>query len=99
MAEPVAVRMATTGYKVEMDVVGRFLKDYCEVHPNFTIGVTPLYETFVEVTQTHRISRTAFNDAVRQHGEFATHDSEGKPYRGSTGSYYWVGLRLRASGS
>jgi len=68
---PESVRIATQEYKVEMDVIGRFIEDECYVNPNSFILFRDLYtkyERWCEETGSEKLSRKKFTQILRDKG-------------------------------
>lgn len=97
MREPECVRVATSGYSTEMDEVGKFIDENCELG-DFLAPAGELYTAFKEAMPDSRITQHAFGARLRQKG-FLNHDpATGKEYRTSKGKHGWKGLRLRKDG-
>jgi phage/plasmid-associated DNA primase len=50
MREPERVRAATAGYSSEMDEVGQFIEEYCELGPTLMAPASELYKAFQDAT-------------------------------------------------
>jgi putative DNA primase/helicase len=95
MREPSIVRAATKGYSDEMDEVGRFIEEHCEVGRDFLAPATELFKAFQQAAPDSRINQHSFGARLRQKG-FLNRDPEtGREYRTNKGKHGWKGLRLR----
>jgi putative DNA primase/helicase len=95
MREPDIVRAATTQYSAEMDEVGQFIDEYCEVG-DFLASAGDLFKDFQEAMPNSRLSPHAFAARLHQKG-FLNHDpATGKEYRTTKGRRAWKGLQLRS---
>jgi putative DNA primase/helicase len=94
MREPAIVQVKTSEYSAEMDEVGQFIEEYCELGDEFRAPAGELYKAFQEAMPDSRINQHAFGARLRQKG-FLNHDPEtGKEYRTKDGKRGWKGLRL-----
>ena len=88
---PVEVRKATAGYRAEMDVIGAFLADECEVGDGYKAPFKAVYERYaewcVEGGERPETGRK-FNARLKERGRFEGRRS------GPGGSNEWHGLRL-----
>ncbi len=87
---PRAVREATEGYRGEMDVLGGFLADRCDVEPGAMARTKELYESYrrwAEESGERPITKKAMGMRLAERG-FA-------PAKGTRGARCWQGLRLR----
>lgn len=88
---PKAVRDATDGYREEMDSLGSFLEDRCEMHPTATVTPKTLWEAYLkwceESGETPLKSQTLFGKRLTERG--ITRD------RGTRGERLYLGIRLR----
>ena len=89
MREPEIVRAATGKYSTEMDEVGQFLDQNCELGADFMAPATELYQAFVETTGS-KISQQSFGSRLRQKGFESSRITRG-PNKAKHG---WKGLRL-----
>jgi putative DNA primase/helicase len=88
---PAEVRKATAGYRSEMDVIGAFLADECEVGDDYRASFKTVYERYAEwCADGGEKSEKArkFNALLKQRGRFEGRRS------GPGGSNEWHGLRL-----
>jgi putative DNA primase/helicase len=68
---PEIVKVATEEYKVEMDVIGRFIQDECYIDPKTFILFKDLYakyERWCEETGSERLSRKKFTQILKDKG-------------------------------
>src|SRR5215203_3280612 len=88
---PVKVRQATGAYKAEMDVLGAFLRDCCELGTEHTIAVKDLYGAYkfwCEENGERPEPQRRFGSRLTERGGF-------ERYRGgSDGGHRWRGVRL-----
>jgi putative DNA primase/helicase len=88
---PAEVRKATAGYRAEMDVIGAFLADECEIGEGYKVSFKAVYERYaawcVEGGERPETGRK-FNARLKERGRFEGRRS------GSGGSNEWHGLRL-----
>lgn len=88
LPEPEEVRVATEGYREEMDVLAAFLEDRCVVHPRASVGATPLYNAYKEWCEEsgeHKLTQTKFGRRLKERG------FRNEKYQRVT--WYGVGLR------
>ena len=88
---PAEVRKATGQYRSEMDVIGAFLQDECEVGPGLKASFTELYsryETWCEEGGERAETRRRFNARLKERGGFEARRS------GPGGANEWHGLQL-----
>jgi putative DNA primase/helicase len=88
---PAEVRKATGQYRSEMDVIGAFLQDECEVGPGLRVPFTELYsryEQWCEEGGERAETRRKFNARLKERGAFDARRS------GPGGANEWHGLRL-----
>src|SRR5215208_420612 len=88
---PAEVRRATGAYRAEMDVIGAFLRDECEVDPVYKASFASVYDRYVEWCEEggeKSETRRKFNARLKERGPFVGRRS------GPGGSYEWHGLRL-----
>jgi putative DNA primase/helicase len=88
---PEEVRKATAGYRSEMDVIGAFLQDECEIGREFKESFTALYKRYEEWCEDggeRAETRRKFNARLKERGRFDARRS------GPGGSNEWHGLRL-----
>ncbi len=90
LAEPIAVSTATTGYRAEMDLVGRFLAECCEFEKSAKIGAGELQRAFRAWCASNGESETgakSFAQSLERRGIA----------RRKSGSLWYLGLRLTFS--
>ncbi len=88
---PDEVRRATGAYRSEMDVIGAFLRDECEIGRDFKAtlkAVYARYEEWCEEGGERAESKRKFNARLTERGQFADRRS------GPGGLREWHGLRL-----
>ena len=88
---PEEVCKATAGYRSEMDVIGAFLQDECEIGSEFKEPFTTLYKRYEEWCEDggeRAETRRKFNARLKERGRFEARRS------GPGGSNEWRGLRL-----
>ena len=88
---PEEVRKATGAYRSEMDVIGAFLQDECEIGHEFREPFTTLYKRYEEWCEEggeRAETRRKFNARLKERGRFEARRS------GPGGSNEWHGLRL-----
>jgi putative DNA primase/helicase len=88
---PAEVRKATGQYRAEMDVIGAFLQDECELSSSHRVGFTELYsryENWCEEAGERAETRRKFNARLKERGLFDARRS------GPGGANEWHGLRL-----
>jgi putative DNA primase/helicase len=88
---PDEVRRATGQYRSEMDVIGAFLQDECEIGKGFRVPFTALYsryEQWCEDGGERAETRRKFNARLKERGGFEARRS------GPGGANEWHGLRL-----
>jgi P4 family phage/plasmid primase-like protien len=88
---PEEVRQATGAYRSEMDVIGAFLQDECEIEAGYRESFTTLYKRYEEWCEDggeRAETRRKFNARLKERGRFEARRS------GPGGSNEWYGLRL-----
>ena len=88
---PEEVRKATGAYRSEMDVIGAFLRDECEIGRDFKATLKDVYaryEEWCEEGGERAESKRKFNARLTERGRFADRRS------GPGGLREWHGLRL-----
>lgn len=88
---PDEVRRATGAYRSEMDVIGAFLRDECEVGPDFKASFESVYDRYAEWCAEggeKAETRRKFNARLKERGTFTDRRS------GHGGSYEWHGFKL-----
>lgn len=93
LGDPVAVREATSAYRQEMDLVGRYLEDCCVVRPSARATAKELYAAYqawsAEVGEGDRpLSQKAFGQRLAERGFEAARV-------GKSRARYWVGVGLK----
>jgi phage/plasmid-associated DNA primase len=89
MREPAVVQAATTKYETEMDDVGQFIDQHCELGPDLMAPATELFKAFLEATSS-RMTQQVFGSRLRQRGFESGRITSG-PNKAKHG---WKGLRL-----
>jgi putative DNA primase/helicase len=88
---PDEVRKATGAYRSEMDIIGAFLRDECEVNRDHRASFKEVYDRYEEWCEEggeKPETRRKFNARLKERGRFADRRS------GPGGSNEWHGLRL-----
>jgi putative DNA primase/helicase len=88
---PDEVRRATGAYRSEMDIIGAFLRDECELGRDFKATMKAVYERYEEWCEEggeRAESKRKFNARLTERGQFADRRS------GPGGLREWHGLRL-----
>jgi phage/plasmid-associated DNA primase len=88
---PDEVRRATGAYRSEMDIIGAFLRDECELGRDFKTTMKAVYERYEEWCEEggeRAESKRKFNARLTERGQFADRRS------GPGGLREWHGLRL-----
>jgi putative DNA primase/helicase len=97
LGEPETVTEQTQNYRQDMDRVGEFVQDYCDVGKDLETNARDLWEAFTKLTG-ETMSQVAFAERLTALG-FRNRDAKGKPLRRTTtsckGRRYWKGMRLR----
>jgi P4 family phage/plasmid primase-like protien len=91
LTAPDEVRKATGAYRSEMDVIGAFLRDECEVGKDYSATfkeVFTRYEEWCEEAGEKPETRRKFNARLKERGPFTDRRS------GPGGAYEWHGLKL-----
>jgi putative DNA primase/helicase len=96
MKEPRIVEARTHEYADEMDEVGKFVDQHCEIGTGFMASATELYKAFQEAMPDSEISQRSFGDRLRHRGFSNRDPATGKDYRTNKGKHAWKGLRLRS---
>lgn len=89
MQEPSIVREATQEYSNEMDEVGLFIEECCELGPDFIQPATPLFEYYER--QGGKMTQQSFGAALGRHGFQKCRITSGE-YKARHG---WKGLKIR----
>jgi putative DNA primase/helicase len=88
---PEEVRKATGAYRSEMDVIGAFLRDECEVSSDYKSTFKEVYDRYEEWCEEggeKPETRRKFNARLKERGPFTDRRS------GPGGSHEWHGLQL-----
>jgi len=88
LGKPEAVKKATESYKTEMDLIGGFLADKCEIVPEGQVTVGELYESYkgwAEENGERVMSQRALSQTLTERGFQQDRDSK---------SRFWLGLRM-----
>jgi putative DNA primase/helicase len=91
LGEPDEVKAATQSHRREMDTIGRFIEERCEVGPNFRETTTRLYcayRAWCDQTAEQRESPKAFGMALERIPGLL-------PGRNNKVGRYWDGVRLQ----
>lgn len=91
MQEPEIVRMATKNYSVEMDVVGEFIGDYCELG-EFMAPASELFKSFQSEMPSSDMTQRSFGTSLRRRGFEKCRITKGV----NKAKHGWKGLRLRS---
>jgi putative DNA primase/helicase len=92
LGEPEKIRVATEGYRADMDVLAGFLDDRCSIGPNAWAKATPLYEAYkawCEETGERAETQRRFGMRLTERG--FVREKVG-------GTYRWYGIGLRSDG-
>jgi len=89
MQEPSIVKAATQQYSAEMDEIGQFIEERCELGPQFMAPATELYQAFKDASGS-QMSQKAFGLALGRRG-FAKDRITSGMHKAKHG---WKGLRL-----
>jgi putative DNA primase/helicase len=95
MREPEIVQAATSEYSSEMDEVGQFIDQYCELG-NFIESARALFEAFQKAMPDSSITQRSFGDRLREKGFLNRNPETGREYRTNKGKHAWKGLKLRS---
>ncbi len=90
LGEPEEVKVATQGYRDEMDVLGRFIEDRCVLHERATALATPLYQEYLKWCEENgepEESQNKFGRRLKERG--LTQDRET-----GTRRVMWMGIGL-----
>lgn len=85
LSPPGAVKAASSNYRTEMDVIGRFLEDSCEVGPHLSCAVAELrraYDAWCRVEGEAPISSKALTQRLLARGIEPARTSSARTYRG-----------------
>jgi putative DNA primase/helicase len=92
METPEVVKTATTAYKVEQDVLQRFLEDCCVVDTACAVRATPLYWCYTQWTRgqgEEPASQRRFGEALSERG-MQRYTDNGTKYRGVGLKEIWL---------
>jgi len=91
LQEPQTVQAATKSYSEEMDDIGQFLDEHCELG-EFMAPATELYLAFLKANPTSRMEQKQFGSALRHRGFTSDRITRGV----NKAKHGWRGLRLRS---
>lgn len=100
-SEASSVKDILDEYKVSINPIKQFLKDYVEYAPNNEIHVAELYEKYVSHCKTYGINKVesqVFGPNVRRVFPYIT-QSKGTSLYGKLRSRIWYGIRLKTEDS
>jgi putative DNA primase/helicase len=90
---PQEVREATSNYRSEMDIIGDFIENRCNVDPNLSVDAPVLYEKYIEWAGKNGIKypllKRAFIDRMLEKG------FDRKKVRGNI--YTWFGIDVKGA--
>ena len=93
---PQAVLLATESYKQEMDILGQFIEDCCEVGDGYAVMKADLYQAYhswaLGSGHKYPLTATRFGSKMKERNRF----SELK-HREMNGKYSWEGIRLKVT--
>jgi putative DNA primase/helicase len=89
LGAPRAVQLATQSYRGEMDVLGTFLEECCELGASLKALATPLYEAYRRWCE-----RNGERPANQRHFGQALAEREFVRVKSTGGCYAWYGLRI-----
>ena len=93
LKEPTEVTAATNEYKEEMDEVGRFIAESCDVREDRQVGATDIYNAFLAWGGNKHITQHRFGAELRKRG----FDNSGRLTAGpNRGRKMWRGIGLLA---
>ena len=92
MQEPAMVKAATKEYSDEMDDVGQFIGEGCELGPEFMAPATELYLAYQEAMPNSRMSQQSFGTSLARRGYEKGRITSGV----NKAKHGWKGLRLRS---
>jgi len=95
LCEPSTVKLATSEYRTESDVLGQFLTDCCTYEPDASVASLILYRTYSDWCTDNgerAFSGTAFGRALRERGLRKTRLQTGDRRRTT-----YIGIRLSQS--
>lgn len=91
LREPKAVIAAVEGYQGDMDVLGDFLADCCDIHPGARVKAAELYAAYMAWAESEGerfpLSKRAFGLRLGERGTFQRVSVHG--------CRYWTGLELK----
>lgn len=93
LSPPETVKQATRAYRDEMDVIGNFLAECCELEPNATVGAAELYESYSAWCHANghgELSQTRFGGSLAERGFTRQRASNGR----HRGRFIYRGLSL-----
>jgi putative DNA primase/helicase len=68
LGEPDEVRIATSGYQAEMDLLAGFISEVCFVHPSAKAQSSKLFEAFQEWSSDRWMTQKTFTEALKAKG-------------------------------
>jgi putative DNA primase/helicase len=89
---PAAVEAATQEYRSEMDILGRFIDETCQVEAGVQVKAGDLYKAYKQWCDDNGINRPMTNVAFGQKLVERGFESTGRTAKG----YYWKGLTILA---
>jgi putative DNA primase/helicase len=92
MQEPEMVRVATKDYSEEMDDIGQFIEEHCQLGPSFMAPATELYQAYLAANPRSSLSQKVFGAALRRRGFTSGRITSGV----NKAKHGWEGLRLRS---
>jgi putative DNA primase/helicase len=96
LTEPAGVSTATEGYRAEMDVLGGFIAECCEVSDGLTVTKHALYDAYqkwCEASGEFYVTKTTFGKRMIERG-FDSFQAPGK-----NRPWTWMGIELRDEGN
>lgn len=86
------VRQATAEYRAEMDLLGHFIEDRCDIHPDYRECAGPLYKAYgawCEAGGERPMTQISLGKRLKEMGYQSERDTRNR---------YWKGLKLRDLG-
>jgi phage/plasmid-associated DNA primase len=96
LREPAIVCASTAEYAKDMDEVGQFVDEYCELGADFMVAASELYKAFKEAMPNSRLNQHSFGTRLTHRGFLNRDPQTGKDYRTNKGKHGRKGLRLRS---
>jgi putative DNA primase/helicase len=91
MQEPDIVQVATKEYADEMDDIGQFLDEECELSPEVTAPATELFQAYLTANPGISMTQKSFGASLRRRGFEKARITKGI----NKAKHGWKGLRLR----